>query len=61
MQQECKKCGAAVHVTPKQRDQIRWFLSVYPWVQQKDIGTLFSISQARVSEIVRKDAKKGGE
>jgi hypothetical protein len=61
MQQKCKKCDAAIHVTPYQRKGIRAFLKVYPWVQQKDIGILFDISQARVSEIVRADKKKGGK
>lgn len=60
MQSKCK-CGRAIHITPRQRRQIRWFLGKYPWVQQKDIGELFSISQARVSEIVRSDSKRGGE
>jgi hypothetical protein len=59
MQSKCK-CGRAVHVTPYQRKGIRAFLKVYPWVAQKDIGMLFNISQARISEIVRADVIKGG-
>jgi hypothetical protein len=53
MKQKCKKCGAAIHVTPYQRKAIRAFLKVYPWVSQKSIAILFNISETRVSEIVK--------
>ena len=60
-QNKCKKCGRVQHITPYQRKAIRAFLRVYPWVEQKDMGILFNISQARISEIVRADSTKGGQ
>jgi len=60
MQSKCK-CGRVVNITPQQRHDIRWFYHMYPWVQQKDLGKLFNISQARISEIIRSDSKRGGE
>jgi hypothetical protein len=60
MQSKCK-CGRTIHVTPEQRQLIRSFYSKYPWCEQKDLGQLFNISQARISEIIRADKVKGGE
>lgn len=57
----CKKCGVRQTISPGQRHDIRWFLHLYPWVSQINIARLLGVSQCRISEIVRQDAKRGGK
>ena len=54
------KCGREIHISPALRSRIREFKREYPWVTQLSLATLFGISQARVSEIIRMDHTRGG-
>ena len=59
---KCKSCsGTNVVHDSADRERIRGFLRVYPWVRQLDMAKLLGLSQARISEIVRCDVKKGGD
>lgn len=57
----CKTCSSKNVVLEKyDREGVRAFLRLYPWVRQKDVAMLLNLSQARISEIVRCDSKRGG-
>jgi len=57
---KCKFCKKKVTISPKQRKIMRQFMEKHFYVTQVDMAELFDVSQARISEIVRSDAKKGG-
>jgi len=54
------RCGRRVLITPEERKRIRKFKKKYPWVEQQDLAKLFDVSAMRISEIIRKDKKRGG-
>jgi hypothetical protein len=54
------RCGRRVLINTQERKRIRKFKKRYPWVQQKHLAELFDVSPMRISEIIRKDKKRGG-
>ena len=57
---KCRYCQRNNKLNREARDRIRAFLTIYPWVTQKDVAALFELSQARMSEIIRGDKSRGG-
>ena len=44
----------------EQREPIRQFMLAHPCVTQQQMADLFCVAQARISEVVRRDEKRGG-
>lgn len=59
--EKCRFCNKRMEIRPAQRKRLRAFMKKYPWVTQHDMAVLFAVSNARMSEIVRKDAVRGGD
>ena len=58
--EKCRHCGGRGEISPQLRGRIRAFRQKYPWVTQSDLAVLFAVSNARMSEIIRKDVIRGG-
>lgn len=57
---EMERRSLKTMILPCQRESIRAFIEKYPFIRHKDIAELFCVSRARISEIYRKDEKRGG-